>query len=387
MRTIYIISKIQTMNSLKNTFFNLSWVVFSGIWVEAPLLLQKLPERWEISTTISFISQFAQIGPILLFFFKCKCISCFKGKWAHNLRKKQISDRIIVYMLFFIGLISGVVMALFWDKTCTIFGKERSVVFLSCVFSLAILDCTCTIAFLTYIGSFKGNYVTALYIGEGISSLLPSLFALAQGTGDDQSNSTSCNSTLSSNYSLNATTNKAQSIAQPRFSVSTYFWLLFGILVVSFCAFLMLDFWPSFQKEKKIYKKQTKNKIVKDKKDIMIILNREVSENLLHERRNNEDDDEFYLEPTTNESNSQKRGSKVSTKRKQSFDKFFLLVLITLVSFFIYGFLPGLSSYSAMPYGSNIMHFCSTLSKTINIFHVVFRFYFRLSAYLFIFLF
>ena len=289
-------------------------------------------------------------------------------------------------MLFFIGLISGVVMALFWDKTYTIFGKERSVVFLSCVFCLAILDCTCTIAFLTYIGSFKGNYVTALYIGEGISSLLPSLFALAQGTGDDQGDS-SCYSTLSSNYSLNATANRAESLAQPRFSVSVYFWLLFGILVVSFCAFLVLDFWPSFQKEKKNYKKQTKNKIVKDKKDVMIILNREVSENLLHEKRNNEDDDdddEFYLEPTTNESNLQKRGSKVSMKRRQSFDKFFLLVLITLVSFFIYGFLPGLSSYSAMPYGSNIMHFCSTLSNIFNI-NQIFLFIFGLFIYFFIF--
>ena len=54
--------------------------------------------------------------------------------------------------------------------------------------------------FLTYIGKFKQNYVTALYIGEGISSLLPGVLALAQGMGEDYNcnknfNSTNINST------------------------------------------------------------------------------------------------------------------------------------------------------------------------------------------------
>jgi riboflavin transporter 2 len=270
------------------------------------------------------------------------------------MRQKAIPDRAIVYMLFAIGLVSGVVMALFWDKTYTIFGKERSVVFFACVFCLAILDCTCTIAFLTYIGNFRGNYVTALYIGEGISSLLPSLFALAQGTGDE--GDSMCNSTQSFN-----STAKYEDITQPRFSITVYFWLLFGVLVVSFGAFLVLDFWPSFQKKKISYKK---NKIVKDEKDLKIILNRDVSENLLHNKRKDYEDELFYVEPTTeSDINGQERGSKVSMKKRQILDKVILLVLITLVSFFIYGFLPGLSSYSAMPYGSKIMHLCSTLSK------------------------
>lgn len=195
---------------------------------------------------IGAVSQFAQIGPILLFLMKCKCVSCFSGSWARKLRKKAVSDRAIIYGLFAVGLVAGCCMAIFWDVTVEIFGERRSVAFFTCVFCLALLDCTCTIAFLTYIGNFKGNYITGLYIGEGISSLLPSLFALVQGTGDD---SYECNN--NSTISLNSTlivSNKL--LKQPKFSISVYFWLLFGTLFISFVAFLLLEFWPSFQKEK-----------------------------------------------------------------------------------------------------------------------------------------
>ena len=185
----------------------------------------------------------AQIGPILLFLFKCKCISCLCGPLVDSIKKKELPDRFFIYCLFFVGISAGVCMALFWDKTFFILGQQRSVAFLSSVFFLAILDCTCTIVFLTYIGSFRGNYTTALYIGEGISSLLPSFFALLQGTGDGEEPN------CSNNTFLNMTaTNELKK--QPRFSISAYFWLLLSTLVISFIAFLMLEFWPSFQKEK-----------------------------------------------------------------------------------------------------------------------------------------
>ena len=54
--------------------------------------------------------------------------------------------------------------------------------------------------------------------------------------------------------------------------------------------------------------------------------------------------------------------------QKKSVDKALLYVAITLVSFTMYGFIPGISSYSALPYGRNIMHLCSTLCKDFCIF-------------------
>ena len=301
------------------------------------MLLQKLPEGWKIPSMIGAVSQFAQIGPILLFLMKCKCISCFKGNFANKLRQKVVPDRVIIYALFVSGLSAGSMVAIFWDKTFYLFGAERSVAFFTCVFFLAILDCTCTIVFLTYIGNFKGNYITGLYIGEGISSLLPSFFALLQGTGDQEVKCVT-NFTLSLNSSFNLSNAHYK---EPRFSVSAYFWLLFSTLVVSFIAFLFLDFWPSFQKEKIDHQKNKQKKVknVYEKVDTNPF---------------NDIEDEYLNEDKI------KRGTQLK-KKGSTLDKLFLLVAMAFVAFTLYGFIPGLSSYSALPYGSNIMHLSVTL--------------------------
>jgi riboflavin transporter 2 len=190
---------------------------------------------------------------------------------------------------------------------------------------LAILDCTCTIVFLTYIGSFRGNYTTALYIGEGISSLLPSFFALLQGVGDEEEHDCN-NKTLIINTTTLRSTNLNVLKKQPRFSISVYFWLLLGTLIVSFVGFLLLEFLPSFQKEK-----MNKNEIL--------------------------DEDDYEI---VKEDNNKTNKNHINNNNKL-IDKILLLIAITVVAFVLYGFIPGLASYSALPYGNEIMHWCVTL--------------------------
>jgi hypothetical protein len=270
---------------------------------------------------IGAVSQFAQIGPILLFFLKCKCLSCYKrdNNLIGRIKSREVSDRTIIYGLFFIGLIAGANLALFWDRTLIINGQEKSIAFFICVFCLAILDCTCTIVFLTYIGGFRGNYTTALYIGEGISSMLPSVFALLQGVEeDDESLPKDC----STNQTILSNSTGLNEIDGPRFGVSTYFWLLFSTLIVSFIGFLMLECWPSFKKQKISYRSYQS----------------------------------IYRKEAENRANI--TAENVKSNR---IDKFILLISIMFVSLLMYGFIPGLSSYSAAPYGKKIMHLCSTL--------------------------
>jgi hypothetical protein len=253
-----------------------------------------------------------------LFLLQCKCLSCLSGPRINTIKSKALPDRAFIYCLFTIGISAGVCMALFWDKTIVIFGEERSIAFLFSVFCLAILDCTCTIVFLTYIGNFRGNYTTALYIGEGISSLLPSFFALLQGTGDEEEHDCNNNKTSQTNITTTSSSSSLNSLKkQPRFSISIYFWLLLSTLIVSFVGFLLLEFLPSFQKEK-----LKKNEI---------ILNKSENKNEL------------------------------KTNNNKLTDKILLLIAITVVAFVLYGFIPGLASYSALPYGNDIMHLCVTL--------------------------
>lgn len=311
---------------------------------------------------IGAVSQLAQVGPILLLLMKCKCVSCCSNSFSRCLRKGAVSDRAIVYGLLIIGMIAGTCLASFWDKTMVIFGQTRSYVFFICVFFLAILDCTCTIAFLTYIGVFRGDYVTALYIGEGISSLLPSLFALLQGTGDSSHecfNSTT-NSTLTNIAWSNSTIelNLNESKKKPRFSISTYFWLLLSTLIVSFLAFLVLEFYPGFRKER-ISNKHTSSPSHRysidskaDKQESPLIRKRKRST--------------IYKAKQAN--------------KKKNLDKFVLFTAITFISFVLYGILPALSSYSAMPYGSKIMHLSSTLALISQPISSMFATFFRIKS-------
>ncbi len=277
--------------------------MFAGIWVESPLLIKSLPEGWALPSMIGAVAQFGQIGPVLLYILKCQMFSCCPGRFE-NIRAKRLSDRIIIYGLFVIGLVSIAAIALFWDRTVLVFNKPRSIPFFVGVFFLAILDCTCTIVFLTYIGKFRQNYVTALYIGEGISSLLPSLFALAQGTGDE----TKCPAETNVTYSpellpKNSSFNVANVDVTPNFSVSVYFWLLFLTLFVSFAAFATMDLIPYF--------KRLRGPVVK--------------------RRQNQEDSSGKHENYTKQL-LRYRG-KVNSRN----DKLLLLLAITLVSFMLYG--------------------------------------------------
>ena len=47
-----------------------SWVEVNGVWVETPILVQKLPEQWKIASYIVVITQLANIGPIVYSIFK-----------------------------------------------------------------------------------------------------------------------------------------------------------------------------------------------------------------------------------------------------------------------------------------------------------------------------
>lgn len=307
-----------------------------------------MPESWKLPSMIGAVAQFGQIGPIMLYVMKCQMFSCCPGRFL-TIRKKRVPDRYIIYGLFLIGLVSLAVIALFWDKTVWISGKHRSLPFFFGVFFLAILDCSCTIVFLTYIGKFKENYVTALYIGEGISSLIPSLFALAQGTGGEEKCTNNATSSITSkNYTIfvdqtffkNETTSTRDSI-NPNFSVSVYFWLLFVTLFISLASFTALDKVPYFTKHK------ISKKIPEQRYDDDDINEEESTQN--KPLKNVDNKDSFAINSIKN------KHSKKS--------KYLLYTAITLVSFLLYGFIPGLSSYAAQPYGPRVMHLSVTLGK------------------------
>ena len=43
-----------------------SWISINGLWVELPLLVERLPEAWTLASYLSVIVQLANIGPITI---------------------------------------------------------------------------------------------------------------------------------------------------------------------------------------------------------------------------------------------------------------------------------------------------------------------------------
>lgn len=156
--------------------------------------------------------------------------------------------------------------------------------------------------------------------------MIPSVIAIIQGAGDDLGCET-VNTTLPG-YD-NFSDNFLRPVAlNPIFSVQAYFLIIFGFLLMSLVAFVLLN--------SSLVKKE-KNKQPNDKLDNLCV--NEFENPLLHKPKM----------------------AQLKTQHKK--EKIFLLSLNFLITFFFYGILPGVQSYSTLPYGNNVFHLSINFSK------------------------
>ena len=43
-----------------------AWIAVNGVWVELPVLVQKLPEKWNLPSFLAIIAQVGNIGPLVI---------------------------------------------------------------------------------------------------------------------------------------------------------------------------------------------------------------------------------------------------------------------------------------------------------------------------------
>ncbi|ESP01858.1 hypothetical protein LOTGIDRAFT_172322 [Lottia gigantea] len=281
-----------------------SWIDINGLWVELPILVQNLPEKWNLPSYMSIIIQIANIGPLIF------TISNYI--WPQKVREIPV-----IYVIILVGAIACLLLAFFWDTVIDIGGAAHSVALLILQFFLALVDCTTSVAFYTYMALLKPQYMTALFIGESLSGLLPSLVALGQGAGQIYC----VNQTTWTNVTLNSGVNETfdtiiqytsiQKYHQPKFSIEIFFFFLFGMLLLSCLAFTLLNFLPYCKKE--------------------------------------------FLSETDKKSPS---SIKLCTM------KYFVLALLTIwINALTNGVLPSVQSYSCLPYGNTSYHLAVKLSS------------------------
>jgi hypothetical protein len=191
---------------------------------------------------------------------------------------------------------------------------------------ILLLDGTSTVTFMPYIAlNFYKEYLIPNYIGESLAGLIPSALSLVQGLGADPG----CY-----NYtdpSSNLTRLKPRDI-KPNFTVSLYFLFMFGLVCVCTFSFTMLNF-SKFGKRERNKKRGdlalmgTSTQIKNPSAELDTTLGKTSVERILLWP--------FQLTPETRE-------------------KLFLWTQVFMMSFFYYGILPSLQSYSTLPYSKTI---------------------------------
>jgi hypothetical protein len=211
-----------------------------------------------------------------------------------------------------------------------------------------------TLTFLPYIGEhFTKEYIIPNYIGESLSSLIPGLLAMAQGleTSDEH-----CKQTLPNTTNMSTTTTSMVNVNlhRPNFTVSVYFFLMFVLLLFSILAFTILNFSPVAMRERRKNRPDRKGVTKPDK-------------SLTAGELNLEEDDDIDLLPHGSTEDLLRNPHiefEVPIETKQSrIERRVLLVFTFMVTFIYYGYLPGLLSYSTMPYAPKFFNLSMNLSK------------------------
>jgi riboflavin transporter 2 len=190
-----------------------TWLDLNGVWVELPLIINRVPEGWALPSQLSLAVAVSNTAPVIIMLLKF-------------IFKQRLDERIFIYIEIIVGIGACGLMAQYWNKTSYVAGAQRSVLFIIFVFLLGTLDTTSTVTYSDYMKRYNAKLLNALLLGESLTSLIPSILASIQGIGGEPV------------CSLNST---QPEYAAPRFSVQVYFWIFAAIIFSSLIAFLILE--------------------------------------------------------------------------------------------------------------------------------------------------
>ncbi|KAJ8670376.1 hypothetical protein QAD02_001635 [Eretmocerus hayati] len=324
-------SRCILVHTLVMIFGTSAWIGVNGIFIQLPLLVNPLPEKWGLAAYLVIIIQLANVAPVM--YGLLRRFSC------------RISEsNCISVMLVFASVVMGL-LAFWYEWTFIIFEKERSLALFILTFFTAAVSCSSSVLFMPYLRNFKEVYLVSYFIGEGLSGVMPSIVALIQGIDE----SLVCNNTNQQSISEGEET-------LPRFSSKYYFLFLCTCLCVSFFAFLILDKLPYLNKEK-ISSQELDNKLLCNE----IQNNQVLSKNSITQMNEAKID-------TYNKTDIQGIPINHDTQKNHSstLDETCLYILLGVVCFLANGFLPSLMPYSCLSYGNMTYHLSTTFSQIAN---------------------
>ncbi|XP_073723866.1 solute carrier family 52, riboflavin transporter, member 3-A [Misgurnus anguillicaudatus] len=308
-----------------------SWISINGLWVELPLIVNILPERWDLPSYLTVIIQLANLSPLVV-------------TLAHQFCRGRLRENLVIYGVLSIGIAACILLALFWKNTTVILGQPRSTAFFILTFFLALVDCTSSVTFLPFMMQLPAKYITTYFIGEGLSGLVPGLVALAQGVGMSECVNVSYvpdNLTEPGQPSFVVETR----YLPPNFSPEVFFSFLAVMTAISLGAFFMLNRVP------RTFELSSENLVPDDVATVCKGLESPV---------------ELTACKNSEEKFEKKTRLLLPVTLHSSYQLAFMYLLIVWVNGVTNGLLPSVQTFSCMPYGNMAYHLSAALSSVAN---------------------
>lgn len=307
-----------------------SWIAVNGLWVELPVLVKDAPEGWNLPSYLAVIFQLANIGPLFY-------------SIGNHFFPRKVHEKSAIPLIVSIGAVSCALLGFYWDKTSYIGGEDHSTVLFILSFFLAIVDCTSSVVFLTFMSIFPSFYIPALFVGETSSGLLPAFVALGQGINSGSGN---CNS----NATNSSTSNHVAKDDGLKFGPEGFFFFLFAIMVACGLAFLALNYLPV-----------AKRQHVKQQSHIYTVKEQIDRENQplfsdFYNRSRRISQDKFYT-------NDKSHFSQLPPHCDMTKPIIYLLCIQGWINCLSNGVLPSIQAYASAPYGDKTYHLVATLSS------------------------
>ncbi|XP_078735601.1 solute carrier family 52, riboflavin transporter, member 2-like [Lampetra fluviatilis] len=320
-----------------------SWVAVNALWVELPVMVKVLPESWDLASYLTVMVALANVGPIAV---------TITQRFAPG----RLNERVLIHVIQVLAVVACACLAVTWSVTAPVSGRTHSVPYLVLAFALSFVCCTSNVTFLPHMYRFSTEHVKTFFVGQGLSALLPSVAALAQGVGAAE-----C---------VNGTGNASAPALhvrylEERFSVSAFFSVVCALLLASACAFAALvRLRPGAPAGEDLNPGQNENAILDDREEESQLKSDALSVASPESPASNGD---VLMLPDRD------RGRAVLAKRQQEEGEslcvgsvLYLLTLLLLSNALANGVLPSVQTYACLPYGGSVFHLSAVLSSIAN---------------------
>uniref|UniRef100_A0A3Q3A5K8 Riboflavin transporter n=1 Tax=Kryptolebias marmoratus TaxID=37003 RepID=A0A3Q3A5K8_KRYMA len=246
---------------------------------------------------------------------------------THHCSPGRLNERLVIHAIQALAVVASAFLAIFWSRTVTVAGADRSLPFLVLTFVLSSVCCTSTVTFLPFMFRYPPQYIRTFFIGQGFSALFPCVVALAQGVSQLE-----CKM-------VNGT--KRPEYLQENFPAQNFFWFLFVMLLFSALSFLALTRRRTDPQQERPPKEPDGAAAAKDEEEKHRLYNGGA--------------------PVSEEEVQVEERPAFWTRRNV-----YLLVLLAVSNGLTNGVLPSVQSFSCLPYGAMTFHLSVVLGNIAN---------------------